>query len=388
MNTVVSSTLSPSAQHPSRARRRHSLLGITAAVLAVLTAAAMSFPAAVADGATGTGGEALQGALNALVSGSDGPPGVIAVVKIGATQTVYRAGTGQVGQLAPLEPTDHIRLASVSKAYSGAVALSLVADHVLSLSDTVGKWLPSLPGEWHGVTLTELLQHTSGIQDFSGTTTFVDELLKDPQNPPPPETLLSFASPDLMFTPGTEYHYSNSDNIIVALMIQAATGQSYESELQSRVLGPLGLSQTSLPQGSAIPSPFISGYDLDPPKPPSDVTNFFGAGWSWASGGVIATPQDLDHVHPCLRARRDHVRGGARGAVHLSPGKFGAAGTGDQRRRLGCIPLRDELRHRLRPHGQHTRLHRFRRCHGRWVAIGDRANQRPDHSDTEQRRLA
>jgi len=294
MNILVSSPLSQFARHSYRARRRPSSLGITTAALAVLTTAVMSFPAAAADRATETGaGEALQGALNALVSGSDGPPGIIAVVKTGATQTVYRAGTAQVGQSVPLEPTDHIRLASVSKAYSGAVALSLVADHVLSLSDTVGKWLPSLPGEWHGVTLAELLQHTSGIQDFNGTTTFIDELLKDPQNPPPPETLLSFASPELMFTPGTNYHYSNSDNIIVGLMIQAATGQSYESELQSRVFGPLGLSQTSLPQGSAIPSPFISGYDLDPPKTPSDVTNFFGAGWSWASGGVIATPQDL-----------------------------------------------------------------------------------------------
>jgi D-alanyl-D-alanine carboxypeptidase len=311
MKTVVSSPLSQSARRRCPARRRHSFLGITAAALAVLTTAAMSFPAAAADRATQTGAdEALQGALNALVSGSDGPPGIIAVVKTGATQTVYRAGTARVGQSVPLEPTDHIRLASVSKAYSGAVALSLVADHVLSLSDTVGKWLPSLPGEWHGVTLAELLQHTSGIQDFNGTT-FIDELLKDPQNPPPPETLLSFASPELMFTPGTDYHYSNSDNIIVGLMIQAATGQSYESELQSRVFGPLGLSQTSLPQGSAIPSPFISGYDLDPPKTPSDVTNFFGAGWSWASGGVIATPQDLTTF---IRA---YVQGATTsGAVH------------------------------------------------------------------------
>jgi D-alanyl-D-alanine carboxypeptidase len=293
MTTVVS-TISQSPRHLCRARRRHSVLGITAAALAVVTTVAMSIPAEPADAATETGaGRTLQEALNALVSRSDGPPGVIAVVTRGATQTVYRAGTAQVGQSVPLESTDHIRLASVSKAYSGAVALSLVADHVLSLSDTVGKWLPSLPGEWHGVTLAELLQHTSGIRDFSGTTRFVDELLKDPQNPQPPETLLSYASPDLMFTPGSDYHYSNSDNIIVALMVQAATGQSYESELQSRVLGPLGLSQTSLPQGSAIPSPSISGYDPDPPKAPSDVTSFFAAGWSWASGGVIATPQDL-----------------------------------------------------------------------------------------------
>jgi len=154
------------------------------------------------------------------------------------------------------------------------------------------QWLPALPASWHDVTLAELLQHTSGIRDFN-TTMFIDALLKDPQNPPPPETLLSFADTKLIFTPGTDYHYSNSDNIIAALMIQAATGQSYESELQSRVLNPLSLSQTSLPQGSAIPTPFVSGYELDPPKQPGDVTNFFGAGWSWSAGGVIATPQDL-----------------------------------------------------------------------------------------------
>jgi len=303
MNTVVLSALSQSWWRRRRARWRHSF-GLTAATLAVMTTMITAIPVGHADAATETGGDGtLQEALNALVSRSDGPPGIIAVVDSGATQTVYRAGTVQVGQSVPLETTDHIRLASVSKAYSGAVALSLVADHVLSLSDTVGKWLPSLPGEWHGVTLAELLQHTSGIRDFSGTTSFVDELLKDRQNPPPPETLLSYASPDLIFTPGSDYHYSNSDNIIVALMVQAATGQSYESELQSRVLGPLGLSQTSLPQGSAIPSPFISGYDLDPPKTPGDVSNFFGAGWSWASGGVIATPQDL------TRFIRAYVRG-------------------------------------------------------------------------------
>ena len=323
MNTVVLSTCLQSPRHLCRACRRHSFLGITSAALAVVTTVAMSIPAEAADAATETGaGRTLQEALNALVSQSDGPPGIIAVVKRGAIQTVYRAGTAQVGQSVPLETTDHIRVASVSKAYSGAVALSLVADHVLSLSDTVGKWLPSLPGEWHGVTLAELLQHTSGIRDFSGTTTFIDELLKDPQNPPPPETLLSYASPDLMFTPGSDYHYSNSDNIIVALMVQAATGQSYESEMQSRVLGPLGLSQTSLPQGSAIPSPFISGYDLDPPKTPSDVTNFFGAGWSWASGGVIATPQDLTAF---IRA---YVRGATTSrAVHEAQFTFRQGGS-------------------------------------------------------------
>jgi D-alanyl-D-alanine carboxypeptidase len=322
MNTLLLSALSRSPRHAGAAGHRRCFV-LAAAVLAAVTTVITCVPVGRADAAAETSaGRTLQQALDALVSRSGGPPGIIALVERGTAQTVYRAGTGQVGQSMPPAATDHIRLASVSKAYSGAVALSLVADHVLSLSDTVGKWLPTLPAEWHGVTLAELLQHTSGIRDFSGTTIFIDKLLEDPQNPPPPETLLSYASPDLMFTPGSDYHYSNSDNIIVALMVQAATGQSYESELQSRVLGPLGLSQTSLPQGSAIPSPFISGYDLNPPETPSDVTNFFGAGWSWASGGVIATPQDLTTF---IRA---YVRGATTSrAVHQAQFTFRPGGS-------------------------------------------------------------
>jgi D-alanyl-D-alanine carboxypeptidase len=267
---------------------------VLAAIATTALALVITNAAIPADATTHTNsGTALNKALHALVGAKDGPPGIIVVVQRGSKQTVYRSGTSVVGRSSPLETTDHIRVASVAKAYSGATALSLVADHVLSLSDTIGKWLPTLPEQWHPVTLAELLQHTSGIRDF-GTKEFVAALQKDLQNPPSPETLLSYARPaDLIFTPGSDYHYSNSDNIIVGLMIQAASGQSYESELQSRVLDPLKLAQTSLPRGSAVPAPFISGYDLDPPNAPVDATRFFAAGWSWASGGVIATPQDL-----------------------------------------------------------------------------------------------
>jgi len=276
---------------PRAGRTARATAGALLVVASSLMATTLAAPAGAST--TAASGSALQKALNGLVARNDGPPGIIVVVQRGATQTVYRAGSAQLGQSTPIETDDHLRLASVAKAYSGATALSLVSDHVLSLDDTVGKWLPTLPKEWDKVTLAELLGHTSGIKDFSGTPAFVEALKKSLQTPPSPETLLSYAERDLRFAPGTEYHYSNSDNIIVALMIQAATGHSYEEELQARVLGPLGLTETSLPQGSAIPSPFISGYDLDPPKQPDDVTNFFAAGWTWASGGAVATPQDL-----------------------------------------------------------------------------------------------
>ena len=231
--------------------------------------------------------------MNELVAGKDGPPGIVVVVQRSGAPSVYQAGSAVLGQPGPIAATDHLRMASVAKAYSGAVALSLVADKVLSLKDTVHRWLPTLPKAWGPVTLAQLLQHTSGIPDFSKSTAFHEAVAASPLDPQPPEKLLGYAAPTTAFTPGSRYGYSNSDNIIVALMVEAATGRSYEDELAQRVLTPLGLDQTSLPQGADLPVPFAPGYRLVP-KLTTDVTNDFAAGWSWASGGVVATPEDAN----------------------------------------------------------------------------------------------
>ena len=187
-----------------------------------------------------------------------------------------------------------MRLASVSKAFSGAVALSLVAEGKLSLDDTVGRWLPSLPVAWAPVTLRQLLQHTSGIPDFSQTEAFGKALQQSLLTAPAPEQLLSYAPPVLAFAPGSRYHYSNSDNIIVALMTAAAGHSSYVDELAQRVTVPLGLSATSLPSDALLTSPRVDGYAIDPPKAPEDISEVFAAGWSEASGGIVSTPRDAN----------------------------------------------------------------------------------------------
>jgi len=99
------------------------------------------------------------------------------------------------------------------------------------------------------------------------------------------------ADEPLLFQPGSAYRYSNSDNIAVGLMVEAATGRSYEQELEDRVFGPLGLSRTSLPSGAGLPSPFVHGYDV---LDGEDVSQLFAAGWTWASGGIVATPFDAN----------------------------------------------------------------------------------------------
>jgi D-alanyl-D-alanine carboxypeptidase len=238
----------------------------------------------------------LDRALERLVATRGGPPGVIAVVQRGLDREVHSFGVANVRTERPMKINDRMRIASTAKAFSGAVALSLVSKGKLSLDDTIGEHLPELPEAWHEITLRQLLNHTSGLPDFSLSPAFQEALTANLTQPPPPEELLSFIEDEpLNFEPGARYHYSNTDNIVVALMVEAATGKTYEQQLRKQVYKPLGLTKTSLPRGANLREPFIHGYDNDPSEqPPEDVSEVIAAGWAWASGGIVSTPADLN----------------------------------------------------------------------------------------------
>jgi D-alanyl-D-alanine carboxypeptidase len=199
-----------------------------------------------------------------------------------------------------------MRIASTAKAYSGAVALRLVDRGELRLDDTIGRRLPDLPRAWHEVTLRQLLNHTSGLPDYSADREFQDLLLADPRRRFDSRRLLDFVADEpLAFPPGSRYRYSNSDNLAVALMAEAATGSRYEELLDRLVYRPLHLRNTSLPQGYRMPRPYLHGYDVTPPDPPEDVSELLSASGVWASGGIVSTPEDMTSF----------VRGYASGAL-------------------------------------------------------------------------
>jgi D-alanyl-D-alanine carboxypeptidase len=186
-----------------------------------------------------------------------------------------------------------MRIASTAKAYSGGVALSLVDQGLLSLDDTIAELLPWAPEAWGEVTLGQALHHTSGIPDFSQSQAFFDHLLANLDDPVKPRELLGFvADEDLEFDPGTRYQYSNSDNVVAALMAAKVTGHRYERVLRDEVLRPLRLRDTTLPSGVEMPRPYIRGYDFDDQGDPEDVSELFAAGYAWASGGIVSTPLD------------------------------------------------------------------------------------------------
>jgi D-alanyl-D-alanine carboxypeptidase len=245
--------------------------------------------------------DALDRALKELVAMEGGPPGVIAVVQRGQHREVHSFGVANLKNERPMRIDDRMRIASAAKAFSGAVALSLVSKGKLSLNDTIGERLSDLPEppprHWSDITLRQLLNHTSGLPDFSGSDAFREAVLASLTKPDPPEKLLTYAyklnNKKPLFTPGTQYKYSNTDNIAVALMVEDATGRTYEGQLQQQVYGPLDLRKTTLPVGADLRVPFIHGYDLSE-RPPEDVSEILAAGWAWASGGIVSTPSDLN----------------------------------------------------------------------------------------------
>jgi len=261
----------------------------SALFLVVITAVCLTFGLASAgDEDEGP----LQRALERLVSNEGGPPGIIVVVTRGKSIDVHTAGVANLESRRPIHLHDHMRLASVAKAFSGAASLSLVASGQLSLDDTIRQWLPELPQTWWPVTLAQLLNHTSGIRDYTDENAFLVDLFKSLQSPPSPRALVAYvAGYPPSFTPGTQYRYSNSDNIIVGLMVEAAINRPYEEVLKDRVYRPLKLMHTSLPNDSDLPQPYVRGYAVQD-NPPIDVSKFFAAGWAWASGGIVSTPTD------------------------------------------------------------------------------------------------
>jgi D-alanyl-D-alanine carboxypeptidase len=283
---------------------RRRFLKQTAMATAVVSVPYLAGKKTVASGkegsASGQGAKgadaALDRALKELVAMEGGPPGAIAIVQRGNHREVHSFGVRNIKSGLPLRADDHMRQASTSKAYSGAVALSLVSKGALSLDDTIGELLPDLPDAWSEVTLRQLLNHISGLPDFTKDQGFLDALVASPKQAPQPRELLSFVEDEpLNFEPGTQYEYSNSDNVTVGLMVEAATGTSYEEQLRERVFRPLGLKKTSLPRGPNLRKPFIHGYDNDPSQqPPDDLSEVLASGWFWASGGMVTTPSDLN----------------------------------------------------------------------------------------------
>ena len=324
--------------------RRGSAIGGLVLALAALLALALAPQAAA--GSKGTG-KALHAALNEVMRAPGAPPGLSVLVQRGERVSFLRRGRSNLATGARFRAGQHYRLASMSKAYSGAVALALASSGELSLDDTIGEWLPGVLPLAEQVTVREALHHTGGLPDYIRDPEFVAELMRDPRQYMTPLELLSFVEDDeLEFEPGSEYEYSDTDNVVVGLIAERASGLSYEQLLERYVYEPVGLEQTSLPDTVAMPRPFLRGYSPPGDGPLEDVTKAINPALAWASGGIVSTAPEVNdffraYVSGSLfsqrqaRAQRDFVIGSS---SPPGPGR-NQAGLGLFRYRTHCGTL-------------------------------------------------
>ena len=265
-------------------------LAVAAALLTLL--ALVSAQAAAAQGDTRA---KLQRQLDGLVAADLGPPGAVVTLRRGSRTTVLTSGVADLATGRRPKATDHMRIASMAKAYSGAVAFHLVANGRLRLNSTIGDVLPGLPRAWRAVTVRRMLNHTSGLPDYSESKGFRKALGTDPGAYVPTTQIIDWVRRDgLNFKPGSRYRYSNTDNIVIGLMAEKVTGKPYGRLLRRFVYQVLNLRETSLPIRVALPQPFLHGYLTQPGSPPEDASEVINPSGAWASGGIVSTPLEVN----------------------------------------------------------------------------------------------
>jgi D-alanyl-D-alanine carboxypeptidase len=331
-------------RQPTTAWRNELGIALVSVLIALLGLAAAAPARGSTVGPRHSVDTSVDRALRGLVEMPDGPPGAVAVIQRGPALVVRRAGVGNLRTGSPIGISDHMRVASVSKALNAAVALALAQRRKLSLDDSIGRLTPWLPRTWWRVTLRQALDHTSGLPDYALSPPWQQALAAAPHaTPPAPWLLATLQRAPLVFRPGSRYAYSNTDNIVVGLMIEAATRRSYAHELDVLVLRPLGLRQTSLPSGFRMPTPYMHGYTLPAGGVRDDSSQLASAAWVQASGGVVSTPSDLNRFIRAYLARRlfgravqaQQLRLVAGHSEPIGPGR-NAAGLGIFRYRTRC----------------------------------------------------
>lgn len=258
----------------------------------------------------------LNRALNQIMVVPNGPPGIsMQIIRNGKSQYFHRGvGNVKTGQAPKLR--QHFRIASVAKAFSGAVSLNLVAGGKLKLHSTIGQVLPGMLPKAKQVRLSQALHHTGGLPEYIRSKGFIDQMTNDPTGYVAPQKILSWVrNSKLTHRPGTKYEYSDTDNIVVGLMSERVSGTPYLRLIRKLGQKIGGLNSTYLPRTVRMPGPYLRGYDIEPGKQPDDVSHVINPSGAWASGGIVSTLPDLNRFFRAYVSGRFFGKGGNKARI-------------------------------------------------------------------------
>ncbi len=231
-------------------------------------------------------------------------PGLaLAVIRDGRVVKSRGYGLGNIELHVPVTPDTVFQLGSIGKQFTATAILMLAEDGKLSLDDKITVYFPSAAPKWNGITIRHLLNHTSGLADYSddkyiapgGLTPLHEELVDE-------EILRRFTTLPFDFKPGEKWSYSNTGYAILGFLIRKVSGQSYEDFLRARIFKPLGMSATRVISESDIIPNRAAGYILEN----GEIKNQHWVSPHWntlGDGALYSTAADMTKWDAAITAR-------------------------------------------------------------------------------------
>jgi D-alanyl-D-alanine carboxypeptidase len=218
-------------------------------------------------------------------------PGAIVGIWGPAGGYVRAFGVADKATHAPMQTDLYSRIGSVTKTFTVTAVLQLVDQGKLKLDDSIAKYVPGVPSG-DRITLRELAQMQSGLVTFDDVEEFANSYTIDPHQSFTPAQLLGYVlDKPLQFPPATQYQYSNTNTVLLGLVVEKQSGQSLPDYIREHILTPLKMTHTSFPTTAAFPHPHPQGY-----------TNLQGVertatdwnpSWAWGAGNMISTLEDM-----------------------------------------------------------------------------------------------
>ncbi|MFD5921650.1 serine hydrolase domain-containing protein [Kitasatospora sp. NPDC058201] len=294
--------------------------GLAMGLAAPAVAAPAPAPVVVEEGAESQRARLTELARQLVAAGA---PGVIVRVDDGRGRPV------EIVEQAPwaardqrLRAGDEFRMGSNTKTMIATIVLQLVAESRLALTDPVEKWLPGRVPNGAAITLRMLLNHTSGLFDYTEDGAVLGSILgQDRRRWTSTELLALGVRHEPLFAPGAKWSYSNTNYAAVGAVLEAVTGASPADLIRDRIARPLGLWHTYLATDSRWRGRYARGYEPDAAHMPAGVPAEFrvvaGPGrdghvdtsgnnpsWGGAAGAVVSTAQDWSRFYTALMSGR------------------------------------------------------------------------------------
>jgi len=221
-------------------------------------------------------------------------PGAVAGVWIpGAAPWRSPFGVANIATGRRMTVDDHFSIRSITKSFTVTAIFQLARDGALSLDDTIGKYVPGIPNGT-AITLTQLAAMESGVKNYTDVIAFLQEFTKDFARPWTSAEIVSYTIPESpVFDPATRYNYSNTNTILLAMVVESVTKAPLGDFLRARIFGPLGLSATTYPTTVPLPDPHPLPYLADGATGELILVDLVNPTALGGAGAMVSTLDDL-----------------------------------------------------------------------------------------------